>query len=89
VQSDPGVGAPRAHLPHPEADARLLRPGGVYGGTEVVQELERTLKIGDEFLRYLTVAVSTQRRKEPRSKLKKAQAEGASGAADAGAAVTD
>jgi len=56
---------------------------------KVVQELERTLKIGDEFLRYLTVAVSTQRRKEPRSKLKKAQAESASGAADASAAVTD
>ena len=54
---------------------------------EVVQELERTLKIGDEFLRYLTVAVSTQRQKEPKAKPEKAQPEAASESASA--PVTD
>lgn len=42
---------------------------------DVVQELGRTLRIGDEFLRFLTVAAATQRRREPRPKAKRTQPE--------------
>ena len=44
--------------------ARLLRPGGVHCHGGVVRELERTLKIADEILRFVSVATVTTKPKE-------------------------
>lgn len=47
-----------------------------------VNELERTLKIGDEFLRFVSVASATVKRKEKPGKRKKSAAAAAEPAAD-------
>jgi small subunit ribosomal protein S6 len=46
---------------------------------EVTRELERTLKIGDEFLRFISVAVNTKEPAAPTSKPRKAKPAGAEG----------
>lgn len=46
---------------------------------EVTRELERTLKIGDEFLRFISVAVNTNEPAPPASKPRKAKPAGAEG----------
>ena len=53
--------------------------------SDVVQELERTLRITDAILRFISVAASTVRRKEKPSKLRRAARGLGQGGAGAGA----